>query len=64
MSTMMCPLVILLLLLTFGPCILNCLVTFIRERISAIQVQMLRQQYQSLSQGNSFGEVYIEKEVP
>uniref|UniRef100_A0A8D2DZK1 Envelope protein n=1 Tax=Sciurus vulgaris TaxID=55149 RepID=A0A8D2DZK1_SCIVU len=46
MSTLMGPLVILLLLLTFGSCILNRLVTFIRERISAVQVLMLRQQYQ------------------
>uniref|UniRef100_A0A8D2B6A5 Envelope protein n=1 Tax=Sciurus vulgaris TaxID=55149 RepID=A0A8D2B6A5_SCIVU len=64
MSTLMGPLVILLLLLTFGPCILNRLVTFIRERVSAVQVLMLRQQYQSLRQGNNLGEEYVETEVP
>ena len=36
------------LLLTFGPLILNRLVTFLRERISAVQMLVLRQQYQSL----------------
>lgn len=40
------PLIILLLLLTFGPCILNRLVTFIRDRISAVQVMVLQQRYQ------------------
>lgn len=44
------PLVILLLLLTLGPCMLNRLLTFIRERISTVHVMMLRQQYQGLSQ--------------
>lgn len=42
-------LVILLLLLIFGLCILNRLHAFIRERISAVQVMMLRQQYQELN---------------
>lgn len=42
-------LVTLLLLLIFGSCVLNRLHTFIRERISAVQVMMLRQQYQELN---------------
>lgn len=42
------PLLILLLLLTFGPCILNRLDTFIREKVSAVQILMLRQQYHAL----------------
>lgn len=49
-STLLGPLlIILLLLLTFGPCVLNRLVTFIRERISSVQVLMLRQHYQTIS---------------
>lgn len=47
-STLMGPLIILLLLLTFGPCILNRLVEFVKERISAMQILMLRQQYQKV----------------
>ena len=47
-STLLGPLIILLLILTFGPCVLNRLIAFIRERISTVQVLMLRQQYQSL----------------
>ena len=50
-STLLGPLIILILLLTFGPCILNCLVSFIRERLNTIQIMVLRQQYQSISQG-------------
>jgi hypothetical protein len=42
------PLLILLLLLIIGPCVLSKLVTFIRERVSAVQILMLRQQYHTL----------------
>ena len=50
-STLLGPLIILILLLTFGPCILHHLVSFIRERLNTIQIMVLRQQYQSISQG-------------
>lgn len=46
------PLVILLLLLTIGPCILNRLVTFVRDRVSAVQILMLRQQYRAVGEEN------------
>ena len=36
--------------LTLGPCILNRLITFVKERISTVQVLVLRQQYQALPQ--------------
>ena len=42
------PFLILLLLLIIGPCVLNKLVTFIKERMSAVQILMLRQQYHAL----------------
>lgn len=48
LSTLVGPIIILMLLLTFGPCIINRLVTFIKERVSAVQVLVLRQQYQEL----------------
>ncbi|CAK7307233.1 Envelope glycoprotein (Fragment) [Vulpes lagopus] len=47
-STIMGPLVILLLLLTFGPCILNRLLQFIRDRLSITQALILTQQYRAL----------------
>lgn len=47
-STIMGPLIILLLILTFGPCILNRLVQFIKDRLSIIQTMVLAQQYQML----------------
>ena len=50
-STLLGPLiVILILMLTFGPCILNRLVSFIKERINTIQIMVLRQQYQPVAQ--------------
>ena len=38
LSTSLGPLIVLLLLLTFGPCILNKLIAFIKERIGAVQL--------------------------
>uniref|UniRef100_A0A8C9E740 Envelope glycoprotein n=1 Tax=Phocoena sinus TaxID=42100 RepID=A0A8C9E740_PHOSS len=46
-SSLLGPLIILLLLLTFGPCILNRLIAFIRQHVSSVRVLMLRQQYQN-----------------
>ena len=52
LSALMGPLVVLLLLLTVGPCLINRFVAFVRERVSAVQIMVLRQQYQGLlSQG-------------
>ena len=48
-STLLCPLIVLLLILTFGPCILNLLVSFIKERLNTIQIMVLRQQYQMVA---------------
>ena len=48
--TLLGPLIVLILVLTFGPCILNRLVSFIKERINTIQIMVLRQQYQPVAQ--------------
>ena len=50
-STLLGPLIVLLLLLTFGPCILNKLIAFIKERIGAVQLMVLCQQYETLRPG-------------
>ncbi|CAD7682242.1 unnamed protein product [Nyctereutes procyonoides] len=47
-STIVGPLVILLLLLTFGPCVLNRLLQFIRDRLSITQALVLTQQCRAL----------------
>nr|AAG39910.1 envelope protein [Murine leukemia virus] len=47
-STIMGPLIILLLILLFGPCILNRLVQFVKDRISVVQALVLTQQYHQL----------------
>lgn len=49
LSTLAGPLVILLLILTFGPCIVNRLVQFINDRVSAVKILVLRQRYQTLA---------------
>ena len=48
LSTFMGPLLILLLLLIIGPCVLNRQVTFIRTKISAVRLLVLKQQYHVL----------------
>lgn len=49
-STLLGPLIILLIMLTFGPCIISRLVAFVKERINTVQLFVLRQQYQTVSQ--------------
>nr|P21445.2 RecName: Full=Envelope glycoprotein; AltName: Full=Env polyprotein; Contains: RecName: Full=Surface protein; Short=SU; AltName: Full=Glycoprotein 70; Short=gp70; Contains: RecName: Full=Transmembrane protein; Short=TM; AltName: Full=Envelope protein p15E; Contains: RecName: Full=R-peptide; AltName: Full=p2E; Flags: Precursor [Feline sarcoma virus (STRAIN SM)]AAA74004.1 env [Feline sarcoma virus] len=49
-SSIMGPLLILLLILLFGPCILNRLVQFVKDRISVVQALILTQQYQQIQQ--------------
>ena len=48
-STLLGPLTVLLLIFNFSPCILNRLITFVRERVSTVQVMVLRQQYQAVN---------------
>ena len=47
-SSLVGPLIILLLLLTLGPCLLNKLVAFIKSRINTVQLMVLRSQYAAL----------------
>ena len=48
-STLLGPLLVLLLMLTFGPCIINRLVAFVKKHINRVQLFVLRQ-YQTVSQ--------------
>nr|BEH82884.1 envelope protein [Feline leukemia virus] len=50
LSSIIGPLIILLLILLFGPCILNRLVQFVKDRISVVQALVLTQQYQQIKQ--------------
>ena len=43
------PLLSLLFLLTIGPCVINRILRFVRERFDTIQLMVLRAQYQPVS---------------
>ena len=47
-SSLAGPLITLLLLLTFRPCLLNKLINFIKGRINMVQLMVLRSQYAAL----------------
>ena len=53
-STMLCPLILLMLALTWDPCIINTLVKFVKEQISAVQLMILKQQYQPTETSQGF----------
>ena len=57
LSALTGPLLILFFLLTIGPCVVNRIIAFVRQKISAVQILMLHQQYQKLENDN---EKYIE----
>ncbi|NXS77112.1 ENV1 protein, partial [Pandion haliaetus] len=47
-STLIGPLIVLLLALTFGPCILNKVIALVQSRIESIWLMVLKQQYDNL----------------
>ncbi|NWQ84999.1 ENV1 protein, partial [Columbina picui] len=51
-STLLGPLIKLMSVLTFGPCVLNKLLTFVKSRINAVQLMVMRQQYLELKDEN------------
>ncbi|XP_062947204.1 solute carrier family 23 member 2 isoform X1 [Cynocephalus volans] len=54
LSTIAGPLLLLLLLFTLGPCVINRLVQFINDRVSAVKILVLRQKYQNLNGEDDF----------
>jgi hypothetical protein len=59
-STLLEPLIVLLLLLTFGHCLLNKFIAFIRERIGVVQLMVLCQQYGTLKTGPQEYELFTQ----
>ena len=50
-STLLGPLLVLLLMLTFSPCIISRLIAFVKKRINTVQLFVLWQQYQNCVSG-------------
>ena len=50
-STLLGHLIVLLLLITFEPCLLNKLIAFINKRLGAVWLMVLHQQYETLRTG-------------
>ena len=48
LSSLAGPLLILFLLLVFGPCVFNRITAFIRKRVNAVHAMMLQRHYQAL----------------
>lgn len=46
------PLIVLLLILTIGPCILNRVIRFVQERIGDVKLMVIRQQYTALNESD------------
>lgn len=44
------PLLLLIIILTVGPCVINKLVTFVKDRINRVQLMVLRTQYRPLDE--------------
>jgi hypothetical protein len=53
LSALLGPLLVLLLSFTIGPCIINKIMAFVRQWVSAVQVLMLHQQYQKVEQADT-----------
>ncbi|NXM05718.1 ENV1 protein, partial [Tyrannus savana] len=48
-STLIGPLTMLIIALTFGPCVLNKFVTFVKNRINTVQLMTMSQQYEDIN---------------
>ena len=48
-SSLLGPLILLLLILTVGPCILNRIMSFVKDRFNTIHLMLLRSQYSIVS---------------
>lgn len=52
MSAITGPIVVLLLIFTVGPCVLNRLIRFIQQRVGDIKLLIIRQQYAAMAESD------------
>ncbi|NWH75768.1 ENV1 protein, partial [Piaya cayana] len=59
LSTIAGPLILLILALTFGPCIFNKVVTIIKNRLEAANLMLIRTKYEQLPEQDNLAETLI-----
>uniref|UniRef100_A0A8C6DFM5 Envelope glycoprotein n=1 Tax=Moschus moschiferus TaxID=68415 RepID=A0A8C6DFM5_MOSMO len=62
-STLVGPFVLFVLILTFGPCILNKLIKFVKDHVNTVQLMVLTQQYERLPTPEDPYELFLSKAV-